>query len=270
MENIQGKVVIVTGGSSGIGEAVGKRLAREGAAPELPMKIMALLAGLLAVLFSFTSIAEAQMNQPLTSRQQSIVTIAAFTASGDLEKLKPALAEGLQAGLTVNEIKEILVQLYAYAGFPRSLNALGTFMTLMDERGKQSIQDETGKEPGPMPANRTSVEFGTENQTKLAGQPVTGPLFDFAPAIDQYLKGHLFGDIFQRDNLDWQSREIATIAALANIQGVNSQLQSHYAIGMNTGLTQDQLRGIVAVLRDKVGREVGDNAAQVLDTALKK
>ena len=121
-----------------------------------------------------------------------------------------------------------------------------------------------------MPANRTSIEFGTENQTKLAGQPVTGPLFDFAPAIDQYLKGHLFGDIFQRDNLDWQSREIATIAALANIQGVNSQLQSHYNIGMNVGLTPEQLRGIVAVLRDKVGEKIGDNAAQVLDATLKK
>lgn len=31
MDNIQGKVVIITGGSSGIGEAVGRRLAREGA-----------------------------------------------------------------------------------------------------------------------------------------------------------------------------------------------------------------------------------------------
>lgn len=234
------------------------------------MKITTLFAGLFVALLGFATISEAQMNPALSAKQQSIVAIASFTANGDLEKLKPALAEGLQNGLAVNEVKEVLVQLYAYAGFPRSLNALGTFMALMDERGKQGIQDETGKEPAPMPANRTSIEFGTENQTKLVGQPVTGPLFEFAPAIDQYLKGHLFGDIFQRDNLDWQSREIATIAALANIQGVNSQLQSHYNIGMNTGLTPDQLRGIVAVLREKVGSQVADNANHVLETTLKK
>lgn len=234
------------------------------------MKIITLFAGLLAALLGFTSLSEAQMNQSLTARQQSIVAIAAFTASGDLERLKPALAEGLQAGLTVNEIKEVLVQLYAYAGFPRSLNALGTFMALMDERGKAGIRDETGKEPGPMPEGRSSVEFGAENQTKLAGQPVAGPLFDFAPAIDQYLKGHLFGDIFQRDNLDWQSREIATIAALANIQGVNSQLRAHYAIGLNTGLTPAQLSGIVAVLRDQISARIAENAKQVLEETLKK
>lgn len=234
------------------------------------MKIPMFVAGLLAALLSFSSTTEAQMNQPLAAKQQSIVTISSFTANGDLEQLKPALAEALQAGLTVNEIKEVLVQLYAYAGFPRSLNALGTFMSLMDEREKQGIRDATGNLPSPMPTNRTSLEFGAENQTRLVGQPVTGPLFEFAPAIDQYLKGHLFGDIFQRDNLDWQSREIATIAALANIRGVDSQLQAHYTIGMNTGLTPEQLRGIVTVLRDKVGREVGDNAARVLDATLKQ
>jgi hypothetical protein len=55
------------------------------------------------------------------------------------------------------------------------------------------------------------------------------------------LKGHLFGDIFGRDNLDFQSREIATIAALANIEGVNAQLEAHFNIGFNTGLTEVQM-----------------------------
>ena len=81
------------------------------------------------------------------------------------------------------------------------------------------------------------------NQTKLSGAPVKGALFEFAPAIDEYLKTHLFGDIFARDNLDWQSREIATVAALAAMPGVESQLQAHIRIGMNVGLSAAQLRG---------------------------
>ena len=68
----------------------------------------------------------------LNARQEKIVTIAAFTGSGDLQNLKPALNDGLDAGLTVNEIKEILVQLYAYVGFPRSLNAINTFMGVLE------------------------------------------------------------------------------------------------------------------------------------------
>lgn len=59
----------------------------------------------------------------LSAKQRSIIPIAAFTATGDQERLRTALTEGLEAGLTVNEIKEILVQMYAYAGFPRSLRA---------------------------------------------------------------------------------------------------------------------------------------------------
>lgn len=66
----------------------------------------------------------------LNPKQQSIVAISSFTASGDPEKLKSALNEGLDAGLTANEIKEILLQPYAYAGFPRSLNGINTFMAV--------------------------------------------------------------------------------------------------------------------------------------------
>jgi hypothetical protein len=39
------------------------------------------------------------------------------------------------------------------------------------------------------------------------------------------LKGHLAGDIFGRDNLDFQSREFVTISALASMDGVNPQPQ---------------------------------------------
>lgn len=198
----------------------------------------------------------------LTRKQQSIIAIAAFAAAGDIDHLKPALHQGLEAGLTVNEIKEVLVQLYAYAGFPRSLNGLGAFMEVMNERKEKGIEDEVGKAASPMPTDKSSLEFGTENQTKLVGQPVKGPLFDFAPAIDEYLKAHLFGDIFQRDVLTWQERELATIAALANIPGVNSQLQAHY------GISPEQLQDFVAVLKIQCDLEVADNAGEVLGQVL--
>ncbi|MGD9157471.1 MAG: carboxymuconolactone decarboxylase family protein [Desulfobacteraceae bacterium] len=204
----------------------------------------------------------------LSQREQSIIQIAAFTAGGDIDRLKPALNEGLDAGLTVNEIKEILVQMYAYAGFPRSLNGLGTFMGVMNERMEKGIKDEQGKEAGPMPTDKTSLVFGTENQTKLIGVPVKGPLFDFAPVIDEYLKAHLFGNIFQRDVLDWRDRELATIAALANIKGVGSQLQAHYGISMNNGVTPEQLQDFIKVLEGKVGPEVARNAGDVLELVL--
>jgi 4-carboxymuconolactone decarboxylase len=206
--------------------------------------------------------------QVLNAREEKIVTITAFTAKGDLPQLKNALNEGLDAGLTVNEIKEILVQMYAYAGFPRSLNGINTFMGVMEEREAKGIKDEIGKEASPLPTNKSSIELGKEIQTRLIGAPATRGYIAFAPAIDEFLKGHLFGDIFGRDNLDFQSREIATISALANIEGVNSQLQAHFNIGFNTGLTEAQMRSLVSVLEAKVGKKEADNAYEVLGQTL--
>jgi alkylhydroperoxidase/carboxymuconolactone decarboxylase family protein YurZ len=207
-------------------------------------------------------------NESMNAKQQGIVTIAAFTANGDLEKLKVALNEGLDAGLTVNEIKEILVQMYAYTGFPRSLNGLGTFMSVMDDRQQKGIKDELGKEASPLPTNKSRLQLGEEIQTKLVGGPVSGRIFTFAPAIDAFLKDHLFGDIFGRDNLDFQSREIATIAALASMDGVTPQLQAHLNIGFNVGLTEAQLRNLISVLGSRVGKKEADNANGVLNMVL--
>ena len=210
--------------------------------------------GLLLSIFCIVNHLEANDNMnALNTKEQKIVAIAACTAHGDMPNLKTALAAGLDAGLTVNEIKEVLTQLYAYCGFPRSLNALGNYMALLKEREAKGIKDAPGKLPGPLPAGK-SIDFGAANQTKLCGAPVRGALFDFAPAIDEYLKAHLFGDIFGRDNLDWRTREIATVAALAAMPGVESQLNSHIAIGKHNGVTDAQIREILAAVN---GNEYG-------------
>ncbi len=182
-------------------------------------------------------------NVALVSRDVKIVAISASAASGDLPALRVALTDGLDAGLTVSEIKEVLVQLYAYCGFPRSLNALETFRILLLERQAAGILDSNGCEPNPLPEGQC-LDFGTKNQTQLCGTQVNGPLFEFAPAIDMFLKSHLFGDIFGRDNLDWQTRELATIAALTVMDGVQPQLDAHIQIGKHNGLSDAQITDI--------------------------
>lgn len=211
----------------------------------------------------------AAVSETLSIRQQAIVPIGAFAASGDIAKLNAALNQGLDAGLTVSDTKEILVQLYAYAGFPRSLNALGEFMKVLEARKQRGIKDAPGHLPSrPIPKGDALLAAGTANQTRLAGAPVKGPLFDFAPAIDEYLKTHLFGDIFERDNLDWQSRELATVGMLSALPGAESQLQSHMGISLNVGLTASQLRQLAQVLADRVDAEHARRAREALDRQL--
>lgn len=221
------------------------------------------------VAFSLVTAASHAKTDALSDKQVGIVTIAAFTANGDLPKLKTALNEALDAGLTINEIKEVLVQMYAYAGFPRSLNGINTFNDVVKQRQQQGKKDSIGPEASPLPANKSSLELGGEIRTRLTGSRPVTEYAKFAPVIDEFLRAHLFGEIFGRDNLDFQNREIATIAALASMEGLNPQLKAHFNVGLNVGLTSGQLGGIVAAIETRVGNKWGENAAQVLDETLR-
>lgn len=207
--------------------------------------------------------------ETLNARQQAIVPIAAFAAAGDIVNLTAALNQGLDTGLTISEVREILVQLYAYAGFPRSLNALGELMKVLKARKQAGLRDTEGHAPSrPVPTGDALLVAGTANQTKLSGGPVKGALFDFAPAIALFLKTHLFGDIFERDNLDWQSRELATVSMLAALTGVDSQLQAHMRISMNIGLSAGQLKRLCEVLADRVDGQAARRAHDALERQL--
>jgi len=209
------------------------------------------------------------VSETLSARQQAIPLMAALMAASQKDKLNSALNQGLDAGITINEAKEILVQLYAYTGFPRSLNALNELMKVVEARKQRGIEDVEGKEPvSPVPAGDELLRVGTANQTKISGAPVQGPLFDFAPVINQFLQTHLFGDIFARDNLDWQSRELATVGALAATPGVEAQLLSHILASMRVGLTASQLRQLAEVLRDHGENEAAMRAETALQQAL--
>lgn len=208
-------------------------------------------------------------SETLSARQQAIVPIAAFAAAGDMSRLGVALNQGLDAGMTVSDAREMLVQLYAYAGFPRSLNALGELMRTVEARKQRGIQDAPGREPSRViPKGDALLAAGTANQTKLAGGPVQGPLFDFAPVANDYLRAHLFGDIFERDNLDWQSRELATVGMLSALPGAEPQLQSHMGISLNVGLTAEQLTQLTQVLADRVDAEYARRAREALTRQL--
>ena len=178
----------------------------------------------------------------LTAKETAIVDIGAWTARGEQDKLGAAFKAGFGAGLTLNEAKELVGQLYAYCGFPRALNAAGTLMKVADE---VKLTEGSAADMPRGSLGGKALEIGTANQTKLCGGPVKGALFDFHPQLDEYLKTHLFGDIFARDVLDWRTREIVTIAALAARPETEPQMKAHIAIGKVNGVTDAQAKAIV-------------------------
>ena len=197
----------------------------------------------------------------LTTRQQALVAIAANEAKGNIEGLKVALNEGFDKGLTISEAKVALSQLYAYTGFPRSLNALGALQQVIKERTDAGKKTEPGREADPLPKSYDALKQGTEVQTKLSGRPFN---YDFAPQTDYYLKAHLFGDIFARNNLSFADREIVTVSAISALPGCEPQLMAHISGARNMGVTDAQLHEIPLVLQQRVGEDESNRAKKMM------
>lgn len=191
----------------------------------------------------------------LSDKQQSIVLIASLAAVGNLDRLKVALVGGLEGGMTVNEIKEVLVHIYAYCGFPRSLRGLQTFMAVLDERKAQNIKDVYGREASAIINKKSKYERGRDILAELSGVSANAPkagYAEFAPEIERFLKEHLFADIFERDVLTYSERELATIAALVGVGGVEPMMRSHMGISLHIGITSDQLKDAIGVIAKSV------------------
>jgi len=234
-------------------------------------KLIVLLTVFCCITLSLFAKNMAEPAKSLTEKQQTIIPIAAFTAKGDLQNLKPALNNGLNAGLTINQIKEILVHLYAYSGFPRSIRGLQTFMEVLDERKAKGITDELGAEASPVNDGLTKYERGKANLEKLTGVPQNGPLTGyaaFAPIIEIFLKEHLFASIFERDILTFAERQLVTISVLSSIGGVEPMLRSHLNICLNVGYTPRQLNEFTGIIKKTVGKKEAKAARAVLNEVL--
>jgi 4-carboxymuconolactone decarboxylase len=60
----------------------------------------------------------------LSPRDRSLVTVAALIANGNTEQLTGHLGRALNNGLTETELKEVIIHLAFYAGWPRAMSAM--------------------------------------------------------------------------------------------------------------------------------------------------
>ncbi len=209
----------------------------------------------------------AQDTENLNEKQRAMVEVSALTALGNVAALELSINRALDSGTTLNELKEVFVQLYAYCGFPRSFNALNTLQEIVKEREKDGRKVAVGQEIAVDNIVEDKYEQGRKVLETLTQrkQPKPAPGFgEFAPRIDRFLKEHLFGDIFSSDVLSYQSRELVTISALASMQGLEGQLKSHIDMGINTGISHQQLSAVFEVVAQFAGAERAATAAKLV------
>ena len=215
----------------------------------------------------------AEANKVLAPREQAIVAVASYTGKGDLENLKQAFVQALDAGMTVNEINEVVIHAYAYCGFPRSLRAIQTLMQVVEERKADGITDVIGRGASIITDNRSRYERGCDVLAEISGVPADAPKAGyaiFAPTIERFLKEHLFADLFERDLLTYRERELTTVSVLAGVGGVEPMFGSHAAICMHLGVTPEQLSAMLNIVEMNLGKTYSEPLRKVLNQLTEK
>ena len=69
----------------------------------------------------------------LSPRDRSLITVAALITNGNTEQLSGHLARAGDNGLTDNELKEVIVHLAFYAGWPRAMSAIAVAKTVLND-----------------------------------------------------------------------------------------------------------------------------------------
>jgi len=216
------------------------------------------------------SFGDVYTREGLDIKAKEIVVVAALTAMGNaVPQLKVHLNEALNTGSSINEVKEIILQMSVYSGFPNSINAMNTLKEVLSDRKNNEIEDEIGKEPSFLPTNR--LKQGEKELSELDNEQIKrlkAVYDDFSPELLQFILEYGYGDIFSRDNLSKKYRQMATIATLTALGNAHPQLKFHINAGLNIGLTETEIKEIMLLMTIYSGFPSAINGTKTLKEVL--
>ena len=87
-------------------------------------------------------------------------------------------------------------------------------------------------------------EIGLEQLQEIdgvSGEKVIQTLEDIAPDLGEYIIEFAFGDIYSRQGLSLQEREMITITSLLTLGGCEPQLEVHINGSLNVGISPEKI-----------------------------
>lgn len=186
----------------------------------------------------------------LSRRDRSLVVITILTTLNQLNQLGVHVKGGLNHGLTQTEVEEIMVQLSAYAGFPRAIDGMNTARAAMAEH--QGV-DELPPSPTAPPKDdgRRSADARAVMADLTANQPPGGIGVDMG-AFTGTAGRWAFGEIWSRDELPRRDRSLVVCATLVT-QDKPTELRFHLQAALNNGVTLEELEEIMITVIGYVG-----------------
>nr|WP_294932669.1 carboxymuconolactone decarboxylase family protein [uncultured Flavobacterium sp.] len=203
----------------------------------------------------------------LDLKSKEIAVVASLTAMGTAQpQLKVHINGALNTGSSINEVKEVILQMSVYSGFPSCINGMNALREVLKERQEHEINDKIGKTATDI-TQTDRLKLGEQELTKLDSLQVDrlkNAYNDFSPKLVKLTLEFGYADIFSRDNLAPKYRQIATISALTALGNAKPQLKFHINAGLNIGLTEIEIKEIMLLLSIYAGFPAAINGTNIL------
>jgi 4-carboxymuconolactone decarboxylase len=198
----------------------------------------------------------------LSLADRELVVIAALASQGFLPQLKWHIGAALNLGVEPETLREVLIQVVPFAGWPAALNALGVMREAFAER---NIPLADVPRPPASPLGREALrarglERGGQVYADYAGIEQT--LADYDPELAGYLTEHAYGQIYDRPGLDMRRRELIAVAMLTALQRL-PQLAGHLVGAHRVGCSALETKEVIVTLTLYVGWPAALNALEV-------
>ncbi len=216
----------------------------------------------------------------LSLKSREFATLAMVTALGNQGNSVQAHVEGaLRAGATETEIKELLLQMTVYAGYPKTLAAVTVAQQTLADLKQRGIP---AASPQPDLESRRQTEnnevryrrgLKALNQiSKASGEAVVKSFEDIAPDLGRYILEFSYGDVFSRPNLDLKTRELATVSALTGLNTTASEvpLKVHLNGALNVGANRQEIIEAIMHMIPYVGFVKVQQAMAIAETVFQE
>lgn len=166
----------------------------------------------------------------LAPRDRAIVTVAVLVARHQAAELPPYLERALDAGVTPEEVGEIVTHLAFYSGWANATAAARAVHEVLAARAIDMAA------LAPADVTPLPLDLAADEQRAAAVDANFGAV---APGVVQYTTDALFRDLWLRPGLAPRARSMVTVAALV-ASGQTAQITYHLNRALDNGLTQPE------------------------------
>lgn len=175
-----------------------------------------------------------QTREGVPERLPPLALAAAAAAAGRRETQREVLRLALELQTPVEDLREVLLQTYLFAGYPRAINALADLAALrpLDPLPPAALDADLGRE-------RNWLARGESLCRRVYGErypKLLETIHRISPEVGRWMIQEGYGKVLGRDELPVWTRELCAVAALTVLE-VPDQLRAHlrgcYLVGAN-------------------------------------